>query len=74
MLYEVITAPGVWECTVSGLLEGENIISFIPVDAFNTERRFEWRTIKGVAEACEIDPYALRLWVHRAAGERPPDG
>lgn len=43
------------------------------VDAFNKDRSWEWRTIKGVAAECEVDPYALRLWVHRAAGEPPTE-
>jgi SAM-dependent methyltransferase len=43
------------------------------VHAFTADRSWEWRTITGVAEACDVNPYALRTWVQQAAG-RPPTG
>jgi SAM-dependent methyltransferase len=41
------------------------------VRAHQKERKTQWMTIRGVAERCDVNPYALRTWVLRAEGELP---
>ncbi len=40
------------------------------VHALQEARDTQWMTIRGVAAKCEVSPYALRSWVHRAEGDR----
>jgi hypothetical protein len=42
------------------------------VQALQEDRKYQWMVIKGVAAKCEVNPYALRTWVHKAEGEPQP--